>query len=68
MAMEGCAVVMAIRGARTAGHVSDEELDDGNDLEVEKVSRTTYRTDFSEGSLCCWTPRECLRGTDRPWQ
>ena len=68
MAMEGCARVMGIRGARTAGHVSDEELDDAIDLEIEEVRRTTYRTDFSEGSLCCLTPWECLRGTDRPWQ
>jgi len=53
---------------RTVGDVRDEELDDAIDLEIEKVRRTTYRTDYSERSLCCWTPRECLRGTDRPWQ
>jgi len=68
VAREGCAGVMGMRGVRTAGHVSDEELDDAIDLEVEKVRRTTYRTEFSEGSLCCLTPWECLRGTDRPWQ
>ena len=28
------------------GDVRDEELDDAIDLEVEKVRRTTYRTDF----------------------
>jgi hypothetical protein len=48
--------------------VRDEELTDAIDVEVEKVRRTTYRPDFSEGSLCCWTPRECLRGTVRLWQ
>ena len=53
-------------GGRTVGDVCDKELDDTIDLEIEKVRRTTYRTDFSEGSLCFWTPRECLRGTDRP--
>jgi len=53
---------------RTAGDVCEGELNDGIDLAIEKLRRTTYRTDFSEGSHCCWTPRECLRGTDRPWQ
>ena len=58
--MEGGGMVRDLR---------DEELDDAIDMEIEKVRRTTYRTDFSEGSLsglCCWTPGEC--GTDRPWQ
>ena len=64
MAMEGGAEGRGVRGDRTVGDVHDEELDDAIDLETEKVRRTTYRTDFSEGSLCCWTPRECLRGTD----
>ena len=66
--MEGGAGGRGFRGGRTVGYVRDEELTDAIDVEVEKVRRTTYRTDFSEGSLCCWTPRECLRGTDRPWQ
>jgi len=56
------------RGVRTAEHVRNEELDGGIYLEIEKVRRTTYRTESSEGSLCCWIPRKCLRGTDRPWQ
>ena len=55
-------------GGHMVGDMHDEELDDSIDLEIEKVRRTTYRTDFSEGSLGCWTPRQCLRGTDRPWQ
>ena len=40
-------------GMRTVGDVRDEELDDAIDLEIEEVRRTTYHTDFSEGSLCC---------------
>ena len=56
-----------VRGVRTVGDVCEEELDDAIDLEIAKVRCTTYRTNFSEGSLCCWTPTECLRGTDRPW-
>jgi len=32
--------------------VRDKELDDAMDLEIEKVHRTTYRTDFYGGSLC----------------
>jgi hypothetical protein len=68
VAMEGCAGVMGIRGARTAGHLRDEKLDDVIDLEIEKVRRTTCPADFSEGSLCCLTPWECLQATDRPWQ
>jgi len=68
VAMAGGAGGRGVRLGRTVGDARDEELDDAIDLEIEKVRRTTYRTDFSEGSLCCWTPRECLRGTDRPWQ
>ena len=49
------------------GDVRDGTLDEAINSEIEKVRRTTYRTDFSEGSLCCWTPRECLRRTDRLW-
>jgi len=65
VAMEGGAGGRGVRGGRTVGDVRDEELDEAIDLEIEKVRRTTYRTNFSEGSLCCRTPRECLRGTDR---
>ena len=67
VALEGGAGELRVRGGRTIGDVRDNELDDAIDLKIEKVRRTTYRTDFSEGSLCCWT-RECLQGTDRPWQ
>ena len=66
--MEGRAGGRGVRGGSTVGEVRDENLDDAIDLETEKVHHTTYCTDFSEGSLCCWTPRERLRGTDRPWQ
>ena len=66
VAMEGGAGGRGVRWGRAVGDVCDEELDDV--IEIEKVRRTTYRTDFSEGSLCCWTPRECLWGTGRPWQ
>ena len=34
VAMEGCAGVMGLRGALTAGHMSDEELDNAIDLEI----------------------------------
>jgi len=64
--MEGGAAGRGGGGGRTAGDVHNEELDDANHLAIEKVRRATYRTDFSEGSLCCWTPRECLRGTTNP--
>ena len=42
----------------------DEELDDAIDMEIEKVRRTTYRTDFSEGSLSelCAGPRGSVCG------
>ena len=60
MAMERGAGGLGVQGERTVGDMRDEELDDAIDSEIEKVRRTTYRTDFSEGSLCCWTPRECL--------
>ena len=49
MAMEGGAGGLRVRGGRTIGDVRDDELDDAIDLEIEKVRRTTYRTDFSEG-------------------
>ena len=65
--MEGGAAGRGVRGGRTVEDARDEELDDAIYTENEKVRRITYRTDFSEGLLCCWTPRECLRGTDRPW-
>ena len=68
MAMEGGAGGWGVHGGRTVGDVRDEELEDTIDSEIEKGRRTTYRTDFSEGSLCRWTPRECLQGTHRPWQ
>ena len=66
MVMEGGAGGRGVRGGRTEEDVRDEKLDTAIDLAIEKVRRTTYRTDFFEGSLCCWTPRQCLRGTDRP--
>ena len=58
VAMEGGAAGRGGRGGRTVEDARDEELDDAIDLEIEKVHCTTYRTDFSEGPLCCWTPRE----------
>ena len=66
--MEGGAGGRGVRGGRTIGDVQDEDLDDAIDLAIEKVRRTTYRTEFSRGSLRFWTPREYLRGTDQPWQ
>jgi len=66
--LSGGAGGRGLRGGRTVGDARDEELTDAIDMEIEKARRTTYRTDFSEGSLCSWTPRECLQGTDRPWQ
>ena len=68
MAIEGGAGGLGVWAGRTAGDVRDEVMDDAINLEIEKVRRSTYRTEFSEGSLCCLTPWECLRGTDRPWQ
>ena len=50
--MEGGVGGQGARGRRTVGDVRDEELDDAMDLEIEKVHRTTYRTDFYGGSLC----------------
>ena len=66
MAIEGGAGGLGGWEGRTVGDVRDEELADTIDMEIEKGRRAIYRTDFSEGSLCCWTPRECLQGTDRP--
>ena len=40
VAMEGCAGVMGLRGALTARHMSDEELDNAVGLEIQKVRRT----------------------------
>ena len=37
------------------GNVGDEELDDAIDSDIEKVRRTTCRTDFSEELLGCWS-------------
>ena len=68
MATQGGVGGRGVGGECKVGDVRDEELDEAIDLEVEKVRLTTYRTDFSEGSLYCWTPRECLQGSDRPWQ
>ena len=62
MAMEGVAAGRGVRGGRTVADLRHKELNDAIDLEIEKVRRTTYRTDFSEGSLCCWTPRELSAG------
>jgi len=61
--MAGGAGGRGFQGGRTVGDLRDEELGTAIDLEIEKVRRTTYRPDFSRGSLCCWTTRECLRGT-----
>ena len=79
MAIEGGAGGRGVRVGRTIGDVREEELDDTIDLEIEKVRRTAYHTEFSTGSLCsmgslqflmrcCWTPRKWLRGNDQPWQ
>ena len=56
------------RAVATVGYVGDEEVNDAMDLDIEKVRHTTCRTDFSEGSLGCWNPGDCLRETDRTSQ
>jgi hypothetical protein len=55
----GVRAVATVRGSG-GSHRCDEELDDAIDLEIEKVRHTTCRAFFSEGSLGCWAPRECL--------
>jgi len=56
-----------VRRGRKEGDGRGEELDDNTDLEIHKeIAPSALAKDFSEGSLGCWTPRECLRETDRP--
>ena len=65
--MEGGAEGRGFGGWRKVGDVRGEELDDVIDLEVQKeTAPSALAKDFSEGSLGCWTPSDCLRETDRP--
>ena len=62
----GGAAGQGVWAVAKVGYVGDEKLDDATVLEIEKVRRTTCRSNFSQGSLDCWIPRECPRRTDRP--